>query len=119
MRFPNQRLAQLFAALQSETLPQDELARRFSVSTRTVRTDITALNALLEQHGAQFVLARGAGYQLKIDDVARAATQFFCLLKGELHALMMCGLHGQPTRTQVDEHINTSVDFFLRAYEPR
>ncbi|BAN96558.1 PTS modulated transcriptional regulator, MtlR family [Plautia stali symbiont] len=48
MRFPNQRLAQLFAALQSETLPQDELARRFSVSTRTVRTDITALNALLE-----------------------------------------------------------------------
>lgn len=70
MRFPNQRLAQLFAALQNETLPQDELARRFSVSTRTVRTDITALNALLEQHGAQFVLARGAGYQLKIDDVA-------------------------------------------------
>ena len=71
MRFPNQRLAQLFAALQSETLPQDELARRFSVSTRTVRTDITALNALLEQHGAQFVLARGAGYQLKIDDAVR------------------------------------------------
>ena len=48
MRFPNQRLAQLFAALQSETLPQDELARRFSVSTRTVRTDITALKALLD-----------------------------------------------------------------------
>lgn len=71
MRFPNQRLAQLFDALKNETLPQDELARRFAVSTRTVRTDITALNALLEQHGAQFVLNRGAGYQLKVDDAQR------------------------------------------------
>ncbi|MFR0093567.1 hypothetical protein ACLHY5_28635, partial [Klebsiella pneumoniae] len=26
MRFPNQRLAQLFDLLQNETLPQDELA---------------------------------------------------------------------------------------------
>ncbi|MFB4342092.1 PRD domain-containing protein [Pantoea sp. CS_6] len=71
MRFPNQRLAQLFDALKNETLPQDELARRFAVSTRTVRTDITALNALLEKHGAQFVLNRGAGYQLKIADAQR------------------------------------------------
>ncbi|WP_130831993.1 BglG family transcription antiterminator [[Erwinia] mediterraneensis] len=71
MRLPNQRLAQLFEALQNETLPQDELARRFDVSTRTVRTDITALNALLAEHGAQFILNRGEGYQLRIDDEAR------------------------------------------------
>ncbi|MEW5560300.1 PRD domain-containing protein [Enterobacter asburiae] len=70
MRFPNQRLAQLFDMLQNETLPQDELARRLSVSTRTVRADITALNALLVQHGAQFVLSRGNGYQLRVDDPA-------------------------------------------------
>ncbi|SNY68335.1 transcription antiterminator [Enterobacter sp. CC120223-11] len=68
MRFPNHRLAQLFDMLQNETLPQDELARRLSVSTRTVRADITALNALLVQHGAQFVLSRGNGYQLRVDD---------------------------------------------------
>ena len=68
MRFPNQRLAQLFDLLQNETLPQDELAQRLSVSTRTVRADITALNTLLAQHGAQFVLSRGNGYQLRIDD---------------------------------------------------
>ncbi|SQC39751.1 BglB-family transcriptional antiterminator [Klebsiella pneumoniae] len=43
MRFPNQRLAQLFTLLRNETLPQDELAQRLSVSTRTVRADITAL----------------------------------------------------------------------------
>ncbi|WP_330985386.1 MULTISPECIES: BglG family transcription antiterminator [Enterobacterales] len=70
MRFPNQRLAQLFSLLQNETLPQDELAQRLSVSTRTVRADITALNALLAQHGAQFVLSRGNGYQLRVDDQA-------------------------------------------------
>ncbi|GDX07488.1 transcription antiterminator [Buttiauxella sp. A111] len=70
MRFPNQRLAQLFEMLQNETLPQDELARRLAVSTRTVRTDITALNALMADHGAQFVLNRGAGYQLNITDKA-------------------------------------------------
>nr|WP_318383215.1 BglG family transcription antiterminator [uncultured Enterobacter sp.] len=71
MRFPNQRLAQLFHMLQNETLPQDELAQRLSVTTRTVRADITALNALLVSHGAQFVLSRGNGYQLKIDDATR------------------------------------------------
>ena len=70
MRFPNQRLAQLFEMLQNETLLQDELARRLSVSTRTVRADITALNALMVGHGAQFVLYRGAGYQLNIADPA-------------------------------------------------
>lgn len=69
MRFPNLRLAQLFEMLQNETLPQDELARRLSVSTRTVRADITALNALMDGHGAQFVLSRGEGYQLNIADL--------------------------------------------------
>ena len=58
MRFPNQRLAQLFTLLRNETLPQDELAQRLSVST-TVRADITALNTLLAQYGAQFILNRG------------------------------------------------------------
>lgn len=71
MRFPNQRLAQLLTLLRNETLPQDELAQRLSVSTRTVRADISALNALLAQYGAQFTLNRGSGYQLKIDDRSR------------------------------------------------
>lgn len=74
MRFPNQRLAQLFTLLRNETLPQDELAQRLSVSTRTVRADITALNALLAQYGAQFILNRGSGYQLKIDNPASFQT---------------------------------------------
>ncbi|WP_196062325.1 MULTISPECIES: transcription antiterminator [unclassified Serratia (in: enterobacteria)] len=71
VRFPYPRLASLFDALQSETLPQDELAKRFAVSTRTVRADITALNDILESYGAQFVHSRGAGYRLQVDDEAR------------------------------------------------
>ena len=74
MRFPHQRLAQLFTLLQNETLPQEELAQRLSVSTRTVRADITALNALLQHYGAQFTLTRGSGYQLVIHDPSRYQT---------------------------------------------
>lgn len=68
------RLAQLFTLLQNETLPQEELAQRLSVSTRTVRADITALNALLLHYGAQFILTRGSGYQLVIHDPTRYQT---------------------------------------------
>jgi len=71
VKFPYQRLSQLFDLLQSETLPQDELANRLAVSTRTVRTDITALNELLAEYGASFVLNRGEGYQLKVEDTER------------------------------------------------
>ena len=74
MRFHHQRLAQLFTLLQNETLPQEELAQRLSVSTRTVRADITALNALLLHYGAQFILTRGSGYQLVIHDPTRYQT---------------------------------------------
>ncbi|STQ89846.1 BglG family transcription antiterminator [Iodobacter fluviatilis] len=73
VRFPYKRLALLYRTLQAETLPQDELARRFSVSTRTVRTDITALNEALLEHGAQFVLQRGEGYVLSIHNEERFA----------------------------------------------
>ncbi len=71
VKFPYQRLAQAFAALQAEALPQEELARRLAVSTRTVRNDIDALNAILAEHGARFVLKRGEGYRLQADDPER------------------------------------------------
>ncbi|WP_297571965.1 transcription antiterminator [uncultured Deefgea sp.] len=71
VRFPYPRLALLYSTLHAETLPQDELARRLSVSTRTVRTDISALNTLLLEHGAQFILQRGEGYMLTVHDKIR------------------------------------------------
>lgn len=74
VRFPYQRLSHLFDALQDEILPQDELAKRLDVSTRTVRTDITALNEILGKYGAQLVHTRGSGYQLQVHDAARFAS---------------------------------------------
>lgn len=72
--FPYQRLAYLFDAIQSETLPQEELAKRFDVSTRTIRTDVTALNDVLADYGARIVYERGLGYQLKVDNAKDFAT---------------------------------------------
>src|SRR5690606_3219393 len=55
--------------------------------------------------------------QLEIPDVALAASQFFTLLKGEVHARMVFGCcHGNRT---VDEHLEACVAMFLRAYGVR
>jgi TetR/AcrR family transcriptional repressor of mexJK operon len=56
---------------------------------------------------------------LDIPDLHRASTQFFCLLKGELHARMEFGCCGQVTDQEIDDHVEATVDFFLRAYTPR
>ena len=69
--FPSPRLTQVFDARLEETLPQEELARRFAVSTRTVRTDVTTLNDILSQYGAEFVHLRGSGYRLDVHDADR------------------------------------------------
>lgn len=70
---------------------------------------------------AQFLEARIASGDLAVGDIRRAASQFFCLLKGELHMRMASGLCGQPGKAEVDAHIAATVDLFLRAYgsDPR
>ena len=60
-----------------------------------------------------------AGRNLDIPDTRRAATQFFCLLKGESHARMEFGCCAALKRREVDEHVAATVDMFLRAYAPR
>jgi len=72
-----------------------------------------------QQSLADFLAARAAEGELEVPDLALAASQFFCLLKGELHPMMMCGLGGTPTAADVRRHVEASVDFFLRAYAPR
>ena len=68
---------------------------------------------------AEFLRAEVAAGQLEITDLHRAASQFLCLLKGEPHARLMCGLCGPMTPKEIDAHIDATVDFFLRAYAPR
>jgi TetR/AcrR family transcriptional repressor of mexJK operon len=60
-----------------------------------------------------------AAGKLEVADTHRAAMQFFCLLKGECHARMEFGCGEVLTQREIDEHINATVDMFLRAYSPR
>ena len=65
-----------------------------------------------------FLQAEVDGSQLEIPEVCRATSQFFCLLKGELHARMMCGCSEPLCAQAVEDHIAATVDMFLRAYSP-
>jgi TetR/AcrR family transcriptional repressor of mexJK operon len=68
---------------------------------------------------AEFLDAKVAAGQLDIADVQRASSQFFCLLKGELHARLSCGCAEAFDQHEIDAHLKATVDMFLRAYEPR
>ena len=57
--------------------------------------------------------------KLDVPDLHRAASQFFCLLKGECHARMEFGCGQPPTQREIDDHLEATVDLFLRAYLPR
>lgn len=54
--------------------------------------------------------------QLRIDDLQRATSQFFCLLKGELHARLLCGCPDQLGAAELEAHLAATVDLFLKAY---
>jgi TetR/AcrR family transcriptional repressor of mexJK operon len=65
---------------------------------------------------ADFLRAKIEAGQLEIPDVQRASSQFFCLLKGELHARLSCGCAVAMDAKEVDAHLKATVDLFLRAY---
>ena len=63
-----------------------------------------------------FLRAEVAEGELEIDDIHRAASQFFCLLKGELHARLLCGCTEPFAPSEVKPHLEATVELFLRAY---
>lgn len=65
---------------------------------------------------SEFLRGRVARGELDIADVPRAASQFFCLVKGDLHMQLLCGLSCSGPDTDIEAHIVSTVDFFLRAY---
>ena len=71
IQLPYPRLNTIFEALRYEALPQQELAQRCDISTRTIRTDISALNDILASYGAQIQHQRGKGYHFDIYDETR------------------------------------------------
>jgi TetR/AcrR family transcriptional repressor of mexJK operon len=64
----------------------------------------------------QFLRHEVEAGQLVIGDIPRASSQFFALLKGELHARLLCGCSGPFTEQDIETHIRATVEFFLRAY---
>lgn len=67
---------------------------------------------------AELLRSRVSNGELEIDDIPRAASQFFTLLKGEPHAQLVFGCGGKCSR-QTQAHLTATVDFFIRAYAPR
>lgn len=67
---------------------------------------------------ASFLEAEDAGGDLRMPDCNLAASQFFCLLKGEYHARLLCGCPERFTASEIDAHVEATVDLFLRAYGP-
>jgi TetR/AcrR family transcriptional regulator, mexJK operon transcriptional repressor len=55
--------------------------------------------------------------ELEISDVPMASSQFFALLKGEVHARMIFGCCSEGR--SVEDHLSACVDMFLRAYGHR
>ena len=66
----------------------------------------------------EFLRMHEARGELRIPEIARAAAQFFCLLKGEIHMQMLCGMCCQMKPEDVDAHITATVCLFLRAHTP-
>ena len=67
---------------------------------------------------AELLRWRVANGELEIDDVPRASSQFFSLLKGEPHAQLVFGC-GTCCNGETEAHLAATVDLFLRAYAPR
>lgn len=67
---------------------------------------------------ATFLRAEDEAGELSVPDPALAASQFFCLLKGEIHARMICGCGSTLPPVDIDRHVEATVDLFLRAYGP-
>jgi TetR/AcrR family transcriptional regulator, mexJK operon transcriptional repressor len=65
----------------------------------------------------EFLRSREARGELRIAEIERASSQFFCLLKGEMHMQMLCGMCSEaPAEHDVVRHIEATVELFLRAY---
>ncbi len=72
----------------------------------------------LQEALAAFLQAEDAAGELRVPDCALAASQFFCLLKGEHHARQLCGCPDKISTDDIERHVQATVDLFLRAYGP-
>jgi TetR/AcrR family transcriptional repressor of mexJK operon len=68
----------------------------------------------------RFLANAVAAGQLDIPDTEAAAGHFLCLLKGMVNRRMLCSECATEVTPEADEaHVQSVVEFFLRAYLPR
>ena len=72
----------------------------------------------LQSGFAALLARRTTAGELAVDDPARAASQFFALLRGDLHPRLVMGCDALAG-FDVEAHIQATVDTFLRAYAVR
>lgn len=93
----------------------------------TDRGNADTLGRMFWEAGPARITASFAGFlaaavergQLDIPDVQEAAGHFLCLLKGEVNRRMLCGAAACAHADDIEAHVGSVVDFFLRAYAPR
>jgi TetR/AcrR family transcriptional repressor of mexJK operon len=57
--------------------------------------------------------------KLSIPDIATATEQFFSLVKGELMSKSLLGIGPQPSKAELDKHIQAAITMFLSTYQPK
>jgi len=121
LRLQLTRIAQAFFALitSDEALSMHRMMLTQSSDVRVRQMFWQAGPQRVQEAFNEFLQARVAAGDMVVPDIARAPSQFFCLLKGELHMRMVSGLCAAPGKREVDAHIDATVDLFLRAYGPR
>ncbi|WP_083844645.1 TetR/AcrR family transcriptional regulator [Hydrocarboniphaga effusa] len=65
---------------------------------------------------AKMLVAATDSGELQVTNPAEAASQFFCLIKGPYHLQMLVGAIEAVPAAERRQHIDASVDVFLRAY---
>ena len=65
MMFPYKRLNEIFDYVKQDNIVSvKQLSSLLNITDRTIRSDIQAINDVLEKNGAQIKLKRKAGYYL-------------------------------------------------------
>jgi len=100
---------ELYRMMSARALTDPQLAQLFYAAGP--KRTLAEFEAFLRQ-------ANSAG-ALQVPDPARAAQHFFAMLKGELHSRLVVGCCQCIPEEEACAHIDSVVELFLRAYEPR
>ncbi len=68
--FANRRIRDIFIQVAQKAVTQASLAKEMNVSTRTIRSDLKALNDIISEYGNSLIYDRRKGYSIRVDNQA-------------------------------------------------